>query len=58
MTTSKREALVLRRHAEHLARELGQTPEQVLASLREAIDAGLIRVTRRGIQATVPEPDQ
>ena len=51
---SRRER-ILRTLAEHLATEMGQDPDQVYRELQEAVSAGLLRVTRRGVEATIPE---
>ncbi len=56
MVSAERRERVLQRFAAQLARETRQTPEAVRAQLQEAIDAGLLRVTRTGLQATIP-PD-
>lgn len=55
MVTDLRKAAVMRRAARTLAAEIGRSPEIVLAELEEAVDAGLLRVTRNGVQAAIPD---
>lgn len=54
----ERRERVLDACARQLARELGRTAEQVRRELQEAIDVGLLRVTRTGLRATLPDGDQ
>jgi predicted ArsR family transcriptional regulator len=49
---------ILRTLAAQLARELGITQQAAAEQLQEGIDAGLLRVTRNGVQATIPGGDQ
>ena len=45
---------IIRLFAAELAPELRQSPDQVIASIREAIDAGLLTVSRNGLRIAIP----
>ena len=55
---SRAQRRIVAKFAEKLARDLGWTREQVDTYIGEAVDAGLLRVTRTGLQAVIPERDR
>lgn len=50
----RRDHHVLRALSVQLAKELGRSADVVHTELLEAVDAGLLRVTRTGVEAVVP----